>query len=287
MKTQLAEVTYLHSAADGRVWGCSNSRLAEPLWGSLEELQNSSFPGGIATSFRLVGSRHNSELLTVLYYLKCRSRIGSLQVCSPLLAGNESHQNDVKAVLYLLRDVQHPASMGGWGELGPLQIMSYMLASCRGLDCSLVPRHPVWPSLSFVAGINISNVAKLIGLIIDPRFFVDPRFPDRKSKLESYLGLSCRNVNPSRLRLLEETWSANSHSQSDLSDPTAFVWRRYDKSGRRAASRYFLSYMVATWLDEMYRGLTLEPLFVPEHFFEDEETVTAWKKHTDSFYPSF
>jgi hypothetical protein len=136
---------------------------------------------------------HRQALLPVRVYL-----------CRPL-----SPVTDPRAVLFELRQNTDAPSRGGHIEVGPahrrilaavqaasilpdnpgeLQMVEAML-HCRN---ALEPL-PIYRLLRCLGSNLPIQIAILLGVILDPRLFIDPADPDSQDRLEKYLGLSAEH----------------------------------------------------------------------------------------------
>jgi hypothetical protein len=153
----------------------------------------------------------------------------------------------------------------------------------------------VWPALSFVAGIDAASVATLLGLVLDPRWFVDPVRPNRSNRLERFLGLhpyyqravsegeQVGGVVAQRCALVYDCWRCGEETAYDaLPSAQHFLTRRRSQSGYRGdleSSKRFLAYLRWTWIAALCVGPQKGQLFVPEHFFDCHDEVEAYNTH--------
>jgi hypothetical protein len=167
---------------------------------------------------RLMGSADNARLITELFARKLRQQISSVEVVTPLVCSTNKERSDPLTVLYWMRQFHRVPSLGGFHEITERDYPAYaMVAAINDPRTSkehlqrILYAHPVWTPLSFVNGMNAEYAAKLISLIIDPRWYIDLNNPDRVSKLEAFLGLVPK-------------------TQAGVSEPTKFPpWRHHDR----------------------------------------------------------
>lgn len=269
---------------------------------------------------QLVAEPSNVNIILRLYERKLTGGLGSVQVCSPASPDGYHKKRPEIAILDSARWVGWPASLGGWHEFTDADYPSYYLAAQyfsnveSGYDSdsinSMLELHPAWPSLSFIPHIARTACAKLIATILDPRWFVDLKEPEKNSKLENFLGLTPQvqlalndngpdgmdeNITLKQLKnceLVMSVWRvARPVSKSDYLCPSNFLWRLHATEGADAmadlrTSQTFISFLKHIWLDAVYRkrgGVSEDGLFVPEYFFKHEDEISAFKKHTKAF----
>jgi len=150
---------------------------------------------------RLVGNAANARLIMYLYDLKQKSRLESVQVCTPLVCPVDKHRQKPEAMLIGMRNFTRAASLGGFHEVAEADYRSYALSATltqgtlRGqpVDAAalkLLRGHPAWRPLSFIQSIDKLSLAGLLAYILDPRWYIDQCAPDRLGKLEAWLGLN-------------------------------------------------------------------------------------------------
>lgn len=237
---------------------------------------------------RLIGSKDNADLLIGLFYLHLKGEINGLQVCSPLLVAGDKQSTPEQLLLTMRCWEGKPSSIGGWHNFDDKDYYHYLLTvKTRRKDPDwldireTLKSHPAWVGLSFIKHLDLDKTAKLLGLIVDPRWYIDPDKPDKSSKLESYLGLTPstqRNVTNgqdsgrthTRCKLVLEAWQK---SEPQYDDPADFLWRvwKHHNGGWFAdlrTSQTFISFLRLVWLNQLYKG---RGLFVPEYFFHNRE----------------
>ncbi len=248
------------------------------------------------------GSRATSGELVKLYIQKLRGGIGGFKVCSPTVCQSSGHPN---AILISMYKANTPSSLGGWHEFDEFDYISYYLSSkiqqsdnSVDDDCRRILKdHVVWPLLSFIDHLDVDNVIRLLSMIIDPRWYVDPEHPNRSSRLESYLGLHPKTqIGVSigkatwrlhdRCKLVMNTWKTKICNPAN---PSHFLWRIWDKHGRGPkadlkASQYFINFLRSCWSAAIYKNVSAgEPLFIPDYFFKNKEESHAFDDHLAKF----
>jgi len=248
---------------------------------------------------QVVGSKQNIELLILIHEAKKKSKIdiSSMEVCTPLCCANSQQRDDTTATLYAMRRwTKWPSSKGGWHNFTDYDYIVYKLALESDLNKLTIPKenveefkskHPLWTYLSFIPTIDEKYSSILVGLILDPRWYIDITNPDRVSKLESFLGIGSKSRYKKRYELLEKAWSNKSNfNNKDLENPRNFLLREAkgltcDK-GMLRASRKFLSYLRLCWLNLIYPKPT-ESLFDPGLFFSTKSEVSEFNNYMKSF----
>jgi len=140
-------------------------------------------------------------------------------------------------------------------------------------------------------------VIGLFGVLVDPRWYIDLKHPNRLGRVQSFLGLSpsiqrrvaARDVTDSATRRCLMVWGCwrNHGGRVDMAAPGNFLWRIRNAAsdpvlGDLRASQAFVSYLIRTWQQQIVRETMpylREPLFVPEQFFHrgDVDEVQAYK----------
>jgi hypothetical protein len=163
----------------------------------------------------------------------------------------------------------------------------------------LLRAHPLWPALDFIPHLDEEACAKLITVIFDPRWYVDPAHPSRGSRLRKYLGLDLKTVEgvldrgpKQRLhRCAELVLKAcgNEIAKADIERPENFLWRIHhaagEKSGKTAVAKLrmmqtFVEFLRLCWIAALgMRRHQNESLFVPEYFFKEKHEADAFIKH--------
>jgi hypothetical protein len=158
--------------------------------------------------------------------------------------------------------------------------------------------HPAHKALTFIPTLDAEVAAQLLATIVDPRWYVDRKSPDRAAKLELFLGLTPQvqtSVSTPK-RLLHKgrelrcanvlrAWKTAEPDAIDLHDPANFLYRIHKaaKGGAKGdlrASQAFVRYLRYNWLDgiENRRG-TKDGLFAPNLFFKTPAERAAYAEH--------
>lgn len=148
-----------------------------------------------AESIRILGTAENAELIVSLYHQRLKNgrpsdiRIGSPNYCEDL--------SDPPTVFRSMMENELPASLGGWHLLNEADYRTYAVLDAYRKDkkisdrvWSLLEVHPAFPALSFIRTIDWDAAIEFLSVLVDPRFHVSPKHPDRNSKMKSFFGLA-------------------------------------------------------------------------------------------------
>jgi hypothetical protein len=141
-------------------------------------------------------------------------------------------------------------------------------------------------------------VAQVVRTIVDPRWYVDRRAPERQGKLELYMGLTpsvqkkvsdetklLTKVRELRCSTVLEAWKTHHPGAVDLSNPRNFLYRIHKASGEGIrgdlrASQAFLRYLRYNWLDAAdKRKGAKDGLFAPELYFKTPAERETYERH--------
>lgn len=199
-----------------------------------------------------------------------------------------------------------PPSVGGWHEMSSREFPVYSMVAeyhkagrVNGSVMKHLRYHPAWPALSFLGSPNLRDGAEVLCDIVDPRWFLSPKKPNRWSRLFEFFGLNpvtmqflvseekrgkCRHLD--RAKTCIRCWTGEKKPPPGIRNlpPQLFLWAAFrsinqDKDSwkaLRAASRKFLLFLTTSWLDEMHPS---RELFVPEYFFQNRRQAKAFRKH--------
>jgi len=301
---------------DNRLW--YQGTESEPvLYGDMNAFLEDKLVDNYAR-IRLLGMSCNAELIVGLYDQKRR-----VEVCTPAIVAQRTNRYKPGPVLFELGLCCWGPSQGGFHEVvasdrAAYALAAYMRTSHTEVDKELVQQHIAWKPLEFLQSVSIANGAAILAKIIDPRWYIDPCYPDRPNRLYEALGLNlhtqravtgtkyykakyqniCRCVLHSwkdeqqeqAIKGLYELAGTKPHADATLPGirPHDFCWRTW--AGHRdpvkadvRGSQRFANYMRQTWLSEIYRGAASTPeeragLFRAADFFKYEEEVYAYEQ---------
>lgn len=283
----------LHVDPRGSVWQLDGDRFPF-CTGKDEHSVASRFSAMAPRVVRVLGTPENAGLVVALHKEKKSNPGLRIEVASPAACSVSSDlRNRPEQVLLDMTRWDGPPSLGGWHVVGEKEYPSYLLAAAYRKGYPLPALEPVlrthlaWPAVSLIPHLDKWSVCGLLSHIIDPRFFVDRRAPDRSSRLKSYLGASPRTRREASLggdapvhwrwRTVLKCWLGEPPSKRDLAFEPYFLWRSYyggkdPATGEVRASQRWLAFLRHTWLDSLYRGDAGGSfLFAPELFFLPRE----------------
>jgi hypothetical protein len=259
-----------------------------------------------ADRVRLFGTADNAALICALHHQKkCdpKSAPGSIQVGSPIVCSHDRLKDPDYAIRQMETLYGRTGSCGGWHEVTTADYISYALAreikktggEFSDVVAKLLPEHPAWPALLFIPTLSAADAAKMLGTIIDPRWYIDTASPDRLSKMRCYMGLFEKNMRClaagletnrgiafDRARSVYRAWCCGVNTDKATNgSPGSFLMRKLvnektKSRGMLKASTLFLSFVRDVWLDALTTDRTL---FVPKHFFRDNAEAAAYTKH--------
>jgi hypothetical protein len=178
----------LHVAA-GQVWQTAGTELAHCTDMTPDEYAKTATRWEKFDVVRLMGIYDNAPLICSLFG---RTRV---ELITPLVCPSSSLRKDPQASLYYMRSCHLAPSQGGYHAMTPTEALVYRAcaaarASKRIEDAVVhLQAHPVWRPLNFLTGLNPSFLASILVAVLDPRWFIDTRAPDRSEKLTGYFGL--------------------------------------------------------------------------------------------------
>lgn len=309
----------LHLCEDdaGCVWYARHNETPKSSGQTMDKFLKSPI-GKKAQVVRMPGAAAYSAAIIDLYGKTLNNSMRAVQVCSPAYLGRFAPSGDPIAIICAMQTCKFAPSCGGWSDVTDKQCPSFMLAKyfgCYGYDSEMddmdlstvtfhLRQHAMWPAMSFIDGLDVASTAKLLALVIDPRFFVDHDEPDSLRHWDDFFGFnSGSTIRPTgklksfnvkttygRFELLQRCWKSrmdNPPTKDKLVSPGSFMWRRWlfflkSRGERHAdfdAARCMSTYIRLTWLDALYgvKPPWGERLFVPEFFFDSKGTAKAWR----------
>lgn len=297
----------LHLAPDGCVWYAAGFGAPRSSGQKIAAFLSSSVLAGGRVRVRLLGIPENATLIMALHMRHRGHEVDTVELAGPNICDNRAELDDPELALHRMRVCTLPAAVGGWHPLTDTEYLTYALIArldkTNGeLDIQArvhLLSMPIYRALSFVPTLSEPQAASLIVEIVDPRWYVDRRAPDRQGKLDLFMGLTPaaqRRVSgsatvlykPRELRCARvlTTWKTVEADVVDLNDPRNFLYRIYNaaKGGWRGdlrASQAFLRYLRYNWLEslEQRRGKR-DRLFAPEWFFKSPAEIEGYLKHT-------
>lgn len=264
------------------------------------------------TRVHALGSWRTSQLIQALMsdpgiglslWREKRLFIGS----SPMV----DYQSSVPKIFEDMRTCRLSGSTGGWHAASSADLAVYRLISGvvaelpdPGDQASvdqlmpLLRDHPAWPAISFIPTAHYGCAMKLLAVIVDPRWHINPEKPDSRQSLYRFLGRSHLEEHGMRLWAQESPFI---EVGTDTSSRRAALWLMSWSNGelygrfngvaegvhprdylRRFpfydASLRFASFLHSVWL----AGMLSRELFVPEYFFRDSVVADTYRRHIRS-----
>jgi hypothetical protein len=305
MSSNQDEVTIkLHTAETGHVWYSKGISPPTDSKQIVDEFMLSPVLSGMGLCVRVLGMPQNAELLSALYLRRYKGEIRALEVAGPQML--TASDNDPKLVIIKMRGLTLAPACGGWHALSMLDYPTYAMLA-RMLRTNFVfddaartyyHLHPAYRALSFIPTIASAEVAKLLTTIIDPRWYVDLRMPERTSKLELFLGLTpkiqTRVSDPAQILKRSREfrcanvlacWKMADPDTVDLATPANFLYRVYKiagggPKGDLRASQAFVRYLRHNWLAGLENRLGVKDgLFAPNLFFKSPAEIESYTQH--------
>jgi hypothetical protein len=300
------QIIKLHTAENGHVW--YSVGIGPPINSELigDAFLNSAVISGMGVTVRILGLPQNAELITALYLRRHKREVHAVEVAGLNVLHSQAELTDPVAVLRRMRAVDISSASGGWHTLSVHDYPTYAMLA-RMLRTNFVfdepakayfQIHPVRKAAQFIPTLSDPDTAKLLTTIVDPRWFVDRRSPDRTGKLELYLGLTPhvqKRVADSTVMLHKHrefrcasvlaAWKTKSPEEVDLHEPANFLYRICVKNKDKAlgdlrASQAFVRYLRYNWLDALNsRKGVHDGIFVPSMFFKTPAECAAYETH--------
>jgi hypothetical protein len=244
---------------------------------------------------RVPGLRRNARLLLALFQAVQRRQFASLSICSPWCSGPKGDEASPEVLLYASRGFDVPYSVGGWRRFDAVDASLFKFAAESMEESPSFPdlnAHPAGWLLRWIDGVDEELVSQLLGIIVDPRWFVDPAEPDRANKLQQFLGLDPATQQAEsggarwqRNRLVLHCWKLVAPPDVGTLHlyPRRFLWWSWHAKGGGwkgdlAASKRFVAFVRQAMLMSLCRGAPSRELFVPELFFRQTEVAQAFAK---------
>jgi hypothetical protein len=307
LQQQLEETTIkLHTDKNQHVWYAKNIGPPANSGVIADEFLRMSVITGLGNAVRLLGVSSNAELISELYLRRHKGEIRSVEVAGPNMLDRVDDMDDPRAVLMQMRRADSAPACGGWHSVTPQDYPTYammarMLRTNFVFDtptASYLRMHPAYRALTFIPTLQRLDVARLLTIIIDPRWYVDRRMPERAAKLELYLGLTpqiqtrvsapncfLKRNREFRCATVLWAWRGEKPERVDLENPANFLYRIYKAAGGGAkgelrASQAFIRYLRHNWLAALdLRHGPHDPLFAPDLFFKFKEEIDAFEAH--------
>lgn len=296
----------LHTAADGCIWYTAGIGSVHNSKQIADVFLMSPVMAHLGLRVRVIGVARNAELITALYLRRRKNEVVSVEVAGPNICESAAELDDPALALLRMRSSQLTPACGGWHTVTDRDYPTYaLLARMRrqhsvfdATTAAYLHAHPAFHAMRLIPTICEERLAQTIIDIIDPRWFVDRRAPDRASKLELYLGLTPRiqegvsntdhiltKVRELRGATVLGTWKTRDYHDVDTQDPRNFLYRIYAAAGGGPrgdlrASQALIRYLRYNWLDALERRPGVrDGLFAPELFFKTPAEIETYRQH--------
>jgi hypothetical protein len=299
-------VIKLHTADDGKIWyarGISACKNSEQI---ADSFLLSPVVSGLGLTFRLLGVPQNAELICALYLRRYKGEVRSVELAGPNILDSQHELKDPAMVLLRMRSAFLSPACGGWHALTLHDYPTYAMLARMSRNnfvfdeqaSAYLHMHPAFRSMSFIPTLVESEVAKLLVMTIDPRWYMDRRRPDRIKKLELFLGLTPavqeKVSNPKKLlskprelrcATVLNSWKSKPYDEVDVKRPENFLYRIWTAAGGGAhgdlrASQAFLRYLNNNWLAVLEnRKGARDGLFAPDIYFKTPAEIEAYSYH--------
>lgn len=294
----------IHTDDRGRVWYSDGVGPPQNSEKTHEEFLRAAVVNKFSAQVRLLGIPSNANLIVELFKRRQQKEIADVQIAGP--NGAIADLNDPVHTLLRMRALTLSPSCGGWHSMTPIEYATYALLAqlqknqfAFGLESATFFRlNPVYKFLDFIPFANAAACATLLVTIIDPRWYVDARMPDRSSKIELFLGLTPkvqRRVSDSKIIVSRKReircatvlncWKTRKPEEVDFTAPQEFLYRVWKAAGEGPmgdlrASQMFVRFIRLNWLDllDTRRGRR-DGIFVPSRFFKKPVEIKAFKAH--------
>lgn len=297
----------LHVAPDGIVWSAIGVYPPQSTQKTIAEFLELDGLRGFGAQIRMIGTARNAALISGLHIRRAKREVVSIEIAGPNILRNSVEADFPEIAVRRMRSVTLASSAGGWHQLSNKEypvyaMLSRELADMAAPDTALQTYfrlHPAYQAASFIPTLSIPMASQLFCMIIDPRWYVDTRSPDRTGKLELYLGLTPKVqaiVSGTDKKIVTgrrvfkcasvlATWKTKPADEVDKKDPANFLYRiqaHYGggPTGDLRASQSFVRYIRHNWLAAIEnRQGPKDGLFIPERFFLTAEEQAAYRAH--------
>jgi hypothetical protein len=299
-------IVKLYVAPDSRVW--YSVGIGPPINSAqtVDEFLFTPVIHGLSHVVRVIGVAQNAELISALYLRRNNGEIRGVEIAGPNILHAPEELQEPSIVLSRMRSVDIASAAGGWHSISMRDYPTYAMLA-RMMRNNFVfdesaetyfTLHPARKALLFIPGVSEAEAAKLMTTIVDPRWYVDRRSPERAAKLELYLGLTPQTqtrvsdakciltkTREFRCQNVLAVWKTQDADTVDLQNPANFLYRirkaaRSGAKGDLRASQAFIRYLRYNWLAAIEtRPGVRDGLFVPDMFFKTPAECAAYAEH--------
>ena len=296
----------LHTDSNGHVWYSRGIGAPKNSLQIVDSFLLSPVANGMGLLFRLLGVPQNAELICALYLRHYKGEVRAVELAGPNILDCRDEINNPSGVILRMRGANVSSACGGWHQLTLHDYPTYAMLA-RMLRTNFVfddtaatyfNLHPAHKALSFIPTLSQEAAAKLLIHIIDPRWYIDRRRPERIKKLELFSGLTpavqtrvsnktciLKKAREFRCASVLDTWKTQPYEAVDAKDPANFLYRVWHAAGGGChgdlrASQAFLRYLNDNWLAGLERRTGLrDGLFAPDLFFKTPVEAAAYTEH--------
>ena len=263
---------------------------------------------------RVLGNAQAASLLVSLFDANRGRQSKRIFVGSPGILRDELNAGSPSAVFRRFSLLHVAGSVGGWRRLSETDRNVYLFLTklaCHGGGHSQTNtafvKHPAYRLCVFLKNINGSQwsaLQDLVGHIVDPRWHIDPRNPDRHRRLQFALGLTPatakrhfdRTIDKTGSGLATDTEEATALSlaftaflgdgRQPRASPYDFLQRYYESRivfrpqhlAWVDTCRLGLQLLVAFWLNEVSRQRLFVPRYLLDKLSDADAVIAACRK---------
>ena len=298
----------LHVADDGCVWYAKGINVPQNSGQQINEFLNSNTISGLGMAFRLLGVARNAALICALHLRRYKGEVRAVEIAGPNILDCRQDLDCPTRALQKMRAAKASPAAGGWHRLNMHDYPTYAMLSRLAENKyvfdesaeSYFQMHPAYKALTFIPTLSPESITYTLTTIVDPRWYIDQRRPERIKKLELFLGLipsvqaqvsdekKLKKERQFRCLRVLHSWKTRPENEVDLQDPANFLYRIYIAAGRGPrgdlrASQCLLRYVNDNWLAALdTRKGARDELFAADLFFKTPAEISAYKKHMKS-----
>ena len=300
--------TKIHTAENGHVWYARGIGAPKNSGDIVDSFLLSPVVVGMGLTFRALGVQQNAELICALHLRRKKSEIRAVELAGPNILESRDEIKNPERVLMRMRASTAASACGGWHQLTMNDYPTYaMLARMARTNYvfddvtkAYFQLHPVRKAAEFIPTVDAESLTKMLISIVDPRWYVDRRRPEKIKKLELYSGLTpavqykvsdvttlLKKSREFRCATILSAWKTKDYADVDVKNPANFLYRIWHaagggKKGDLRASQTFLRYVHDNWLAGLeQRTGVRDGLFAPDLFFKRAEECNAYRAHME------
>lgn len=296
----------LHTDDAGSVWYSRGISAPQNSNQIVDSFLLSPVTAGMGLTFRILGVPQNAELICSLFLRHHKGEVRAIELAGPNILDCRDDMQNPATVLLRMRGAVVASACGGWHQLTMHDYPTYaMLARMSRTNYvfddtteAYFNLHPAHRALLFIPTLSQEMAAKLLMSIIDPRWYIDRRRPERIKKMELFHGLTpsvqqkisaknyiLRKPREFRCAMVLDSWKTKPFDEVDIKNPANFLYRIWQAHGGGVkgdlrASQAFLRYVNDNWLAGLEKRTgRKDGLFAPDLFFKTKEQRAAYAAH--------